>query len=92
MIVHVLDAATLESDRDPLHDLEVIEAELATYSQRLADDGSATGRLPLMSPSQKLSARAHRLNITIIHQKKLHMSAFQLRQNSIHILRLRGKN
>ena len=48
-IVHVLDAATLESDRDPLHDLEVIEAELATYSQRLADDGSATGRLPLMS-------------------------------------------
>ena len=49
VIVHVLDAATLESDRDPLHDLEVIEAELATYSQRLADDGSATGRLPLMS-------------------------------------------
>lgn len=30
-LVHVLDCATLESDRDPLRDLEVIEAELAHY-------------------------------------------------------------
>jgi len=30
-LVHVLDCATLEPDRDPLSDLEVIEAELAAY-------------------------------------------------------------
>ena len=46
----------------------------------------------LLSPFAKLSARVRRLNITIIHRKKLHMLVFQLRQNSIHILRLRGKN
>ncbi|MFC5907854.1 GTPase ObgE [Streptacidiphilus monticola] len=31
VLVHVLDCATLESDRDPLSDLETIEAELAQY-------------------------------------------------------------
>jgi GTP-binding protein len=31
-IVHVLDCATLEGDRDPLTDLDVIERELAAYS------------------------------------------------------------
>ncbi|WP_059013384.1 GTPase ObgE [Streptomyces specialis] len=31
VLVHVLDCATLESDRDPLTDLDVIEAELAQY-------------------------------------------------------------
>lgn len=31
VIVHVLDTAALESDRDPLRDLEVIRAELAAY-------------------------------------------------------------
>ncbi|ARQ70696.1 GTPase ObgE [Streptomyces marincola] len=31
VLVHVLDCATLESDRDPLSDLDVIEAELAMY-------------------------------------------------------------
>lgn len=31
VIVHVLDCATLESDRDPLVDLEIIEGELAAY-------------------------------------------------------------
>ncbi|NDA79534.1 MAG: GTPase ObgE [Actinobacteria bacterium] len=30
-LVHVLDCGTLESDRDPIHDFEVIEAELAAY-------------------------------------------------------------
>ena len=30
-LVHVLDCATLEPDRDPLSDLEVIEAELGAY-------------------------------------------------------------
>ncbi|GAB3647036.1 GTPase ObgE [Streptomyces sparsus] len=31
VLVHVLDCATLESDRDPASDLDVIEAELAQY-------------------------------------------------------------
>jgi GTP-binding protein len=37
VLVHVLDCATLESDRDPLTDLDVIEAELAAYGAGLAD-------------------------------------------------------
>ena len=51
VIVHVLDCATLEPDRDPLSDLDTIEAELAAYSQRLGeqeDDPALTGRAPLM--------------------------------------------
>ncbi|MCS6710829.1 GTPase ObgE [Brachybacterium sp. EF45031] len=54
VIVHVLDAATPESDRDPLHDLEVIEGELAAYAERLdaevraGDDPVGTARMPLM--------------------------------------------
>ncbi|MFM1966359.1 MAG: hypothetical protein RL134_2084 [Actinomycetota bacterium] len=31
VIVHVIDAASLESDREPLADLDIIEAELAAY-------------------------------------------------------------
>ncbi|MFB7759768.1 GTPase ObgE [Streptomyces xiamenensis] len=31
VLVHVLDCATLESEREPLSDLDVIEAELASY-------------------------------------------------------------
>ena len=31
MLVHVLDCATLEPGRDPVSDLDVIEAELAAY-------------------------------------------------------------
>ena len=30
-LVHVIDCATMERDRDPVHDLDVIEAELALY-------------------------------------------------------------
>jgi GTPase len=36
-MVHVIDCATLEANRDPISDLEVIEAELAAYSAGLAD-------------------------------------------------------
>ncbi len=52
-LVHVLDCATLEPGRDPLSDLEVIEAELAAYPvepgtvplvERPADRGAAQGR------------------------------------------------
>lgn len=43
VIVHVLDCATLEPGRDPISDLDVIEAELAAYSGDLITGG----RLPL---------------------------------------------
>jgi GTP-binding protein len=42
VLVHVIDAATLEPGRDPLSDLDVIEAELASY---VVDD--ALGGRPL---------------------------------------------
>ncbi len=44
VIVHVLDCATLEPGRDPVSDLEVIEAELAAYA---GDLGISGGRVPL---------------------------------------------
>ncbi|MEU6855038.1 GTPase ObgE [Actinacidiphila alni] len=37
VLVHVLDTATLESDRDPASDLDVIEAELRAYGNGLED-------------------------------------------------------
>ncbi len=44
VIVHVLDCATLEPGRDPLSDLDTIEAELAAYAGDLEIEG---GRVPL---------------------------------------------
>jgi len=44
VLVHVVDCATLEPDRDPLSDVDVIEGELAQYS---ADLGIEGGRVPL---------------------------------------------
>lgn len=44
VLVHVLDCATLEPGRDPLSDLDVIEAELAAYAGDLEIAG---GRIPL---------------------------------------------
>ncbi|WP_418276460.1 GTPase ObgE [Isoptericola jiangsuensis] len=44
VLVHVLDCATLETERDPLSDLDALEAELAAYS---GDLGIAGGRVPL---------------------------------------------
>ncbi len=44
VLVHVLDCATLEPGRDPLSDLDVIEAERRAYS---ADLGIVGGRVPL---------------------------------------------
>jgi len=46
VIVHVLDAAALESDRDPVSDLATIENELATYAASL--DEEVGSRVPLM--------------------------------------------
>ncbi len=39
VIVHVLDCATLEPGRDPLSDLDVLQAELATYAGDLVEGG-----------------------------------------------------
>jgi len=44
VLVHVLDCATLEPDRDPITDLDVIEQELAAYAGDLGIEG---GRVPL---------------------------------------------
>lgn len=41
VIVHVLDCATLEPNRDPISDLDVIEAELAAYAGDLEIAGGA---------------------------------------------------
>jgi GTP-binding protein len=47
VIAHVLDAAALESDRDPLKDLDVISEELAAYAADLAG-----GQVPLLERPQ----------------------------------------
>jgi len=49
VIVHVLDCATLEPDRDPISDLDIIEAELATYAGDLGIEG---GRVPITERPQ----------------------------------------
>lgn len=49
VIVHVLDCATLEPNRDPITDLDVIQEELATYAPDLDIAG---GRLPLTQRPQ----------------------------------------
>src|SRR5699024_12011154 len=46
VLVHVLDAASLESDRDPVGDLATSEQELAAYAASL--DEETEGRVPLM--------------------------------------------
>ncbi|MBR7830014.1 GTPase ObgE [Actinospica sp. MGRD01-02] len=38
VLVHVLDCATLESERDPISDLDTIEAELAAYEAKIPED------------------------------------------------------
>ena len=46
VLVHVLDCATLESDRDPITDLDVIHAELAAYeAQQHESEWGIYGRL-----------------------------------------------
>lgn len=49
VLVHVIDMATWETDRDPVSDLKTIEAELATYEVDVApgDDNTAGDLLPL---------------------------------------------
>lgn len=49
VIVHVLDCATLEPNRDPISDLDVLQQELAAYAPDLDIAG---GRLPLTERPQ----------------------------------------
>jgi GTP-binding protein len=46
-LVHVLDCATPEPGRDPVSDLDVLEAELAAYADLRAEDASGAGAVPL---------------------------------------------
>ncbi|NYE94501.1 GTP-binding protein [Psychromicrobium silvestre] len=46
-LVHVLDCATLESDRDPLSDLAIIEAELEKYAVDMSYAGADGEVVPL---------------------------------------------
>ena len=46
-LVHVLDTASLESDRDPLSDLDIIEAELARYTVDASFAGADGMAVPL---------------------------------------------
>lgn len=39
VLAHVVDCATLEADRDPISDVDALEAELAAYQPELADAG-----------------------------------------------------
>ncbi len=55
VLVHVLDCATLEPGRDPLSDLDVIEAELAAYEARLPED--EPGSNPQLEALGRLSER-----------------------------------
>src|SRR5437763_919993 len=49
VLVHVVDAATLEPDRDPLSDIETIEAELAIYDADQEVGMSARPRLVVIN-------------------------------------------
>lgn len=40
VLVHVVDCATLEADRDPVSDIEALEAELAAYTPTLRGDAT----------------------------------------------------
>ena len=57
VIVHVIDCATLEPDRDPLHDLDVIEAELASYDEQLGTDLMKRPRLVALNKIDLPDAR-----------------------------------
>ncbi|GAB3756228.1 GTPase ObgE [Zhihengliuella somnathii] len=54
-LVHVLDCGALETDRDPLSDLDVIEAELAQYAVDSSFSG-AEGQLVPLNERPKLIA------------------------------------
>ncbi|QFZ17237.1 GTPase ObgE [Saccharothrix syringae] len=49
VLVHVVDCATYEPNRDPLSDIDALEAELAEYTPSLADDLSERPRVVVLN-------------------------------------------
>ncbi|MHA3704997.1 GTPase ObgE [Jatrophihabitans sp. YIM 134969] len=49
VLVHVVDCATLEPDRDPLPDIEAVEAELAAYTSSTPELGDLADRPRLVA-------------------------------------------
>lgn len=56
-LLHVLDCATYESDRDPVSDLEALEAEVAAYGERSGVDLSDRPRLVVLNKIDVPDAR-----------------------------------
>ncbi|PSL00773.1 GTP-binding protein [Murinocardiopsis flavida] len=56
-LVHVLDCATFEQGRDPLSDLDVIEAELAAYGEKVGTDLSDRPRIVVLNKADVPEAR-----------------------------------
>jgi GTP-binding protein len=57
VFVHVLDCATEEPGRDPISDLDVIEAELAAYEQATGADMSSRPRVVVLNKVDVPAAR-----------------------------------
>jgi GTP-binding protein len=57
MLVHVIDCATQEPDRDPITDLDVIEAELAAYDDLIDTDMASRPRLVVLNKIDVPEAR-----------------------------------
>ncbi|WP_309115081.1 GTPase ObgE [Saccharothrix sp.] len=49
VLVHVVDCATYEANRDPLSDIDALEAELAKYTPSLADDLAERPRVVVLN-------------------------------------------
>jgi len=57
VLVHVVDCATFESGRDPVSDVEALEAELAQYTPALSDDLADRPRLVVLNKIDVPEAR-----------------------------------
>ena len=57
VLVHVVDCATFESGRDPVSDIEALEAELAQYTPSLSDDLADRPRLVVLNKIDVPEAR-----------------------------------
>ncbi|MEV0678120.1 GTPase ObgE [Actinosynnema sp. NPDC050436] len=57
VLVHVVDCATYEADRDPLSDIDALEAELARYTPSLADDLAERPRVVVLNKIDVPEAR-----------------------------------
>ena len=57
VLVHVVDCATFESGRDPVSDVEALEAELSQYTPSLSDDLAERPRLVVLNKIDVPEAR-----------------------------------